>query len=170
MVTTRPSMASAWRERGGPMTVIDCDAVADPAGVPLEADPCFTVPAPNERFSVYAEGDIEAQRYKWIESERVGYDLGEAAVRNWVRCHWQGYLRAAWLEHLEGKRFWVELDKGDYGLLKHAFRDQALLLDRILDRLKVGQENLNILLWAHEWGIPVGPVVQILEVLDFNLR
>lgn len=140
------------------------------AGPQLEADPYFTVPAPAERYSVYAEGDVEAERYKWIESERVGYDLGEAAVRRWVTFHWQGYLRAAWLEHLEGKRFWVELDKGDYGLLKHAFRDQAVLLDRILDRLKAGQENLQVMCWAHDWGIPTAPVVAILEALDVNRR
>ena len=137
---------------------------------PLEADPCFTVLAPAERYSVHTESDVEAERYKWIESERAGYDMGEAAVRSWVTFHWQGYLRAAWLEHLEGKRFWLELDKGDYGLLMHAFRDQALLLDRILDRLKAGQENLHVMLWAYDWGIPSGPVVEILEALDVNRR
>ena len=68
--------------------------------------------------------------------------------------HWWGYLRARWLEHLQGKRFWVELDRGDFGLLQREFHDQPLLLDRILDRLKAGQENLDIICWALRLGHP----------------
>jgi hypothetical protein len=87
-----------------------------------------------------------------------------------VQAHWSGYLRARWLEHLQGKRFWVELDRGDFGLLQREFHANALLLDRILDRLKAGQENLNIIVWAQDWGLPIHPVLQILEALDINSR
>jgi hypothetical protein len=82
--------------------------------------------------------------------------------------HWGGFLRARWLEHLQGRRFWVELDRWDFGLIQREFRDEAILLDRILDRLKDGQENLDIILWAQQWGIPLKPVLQILEALDVN--
>ncbi|MFQ3650376.1 MAG: hypothetical protein SNJ75_08595 [Gemmataceae bacterium] len=123
-----------------------------------------------ERASVYADGEQEALRYKWIESEKAGHDLGEAAIRRWVQNHWWGYLRARWLEHLQGKRFWVELDRGDFGLLQRKFHDNTLLLDRILDRLKSGQENLDIICWAHTWGIPMDSVLEILEALDINSR
>jgi hypothetical protein len=123
-----------------------------------------------EKSSVYVESEQEALRFKWIESEKAGRDLGEAAIRRWVQQHWWGYLRARWLEHLQGKRFWVELDRGDFGLLQRKFQDDALLLDRILDRLKTGQENLNIVLWALDWGIPMAAVIHILEVLDINSR
>ncbi len=123
-----------------------------------------------EKSSVYVESEQEALRYKWIESEKAGRDLGEAALRRWVREHWWGYLRARWIEHLEGKRFWVELDRGDFGLLQKRFQEYALLLDRILDRLKAGQENLDIILWAQDFGIPCKDVLMILEVLDINSR
>jgi hypothetical protein len=123
-----------------------------------------------EKSSVYIESEQEALRYKWIESEKAGHDLGEAAIRKWVKDHWWGYLRARWLEHLQGKRFWVELDRGDFGLLQHQFQDQSLLLDRILDRLKSGQENLDIIRWALDWGIPTRLVLQVLEALDINSR
>jgi hypothetical protein len=123
-----------------------------------------------EKSSVYVESEQEALRYKWIESEKAGRDLGEVAIRRWVQQHWWGYLRARWLEHLQGRRFWVELDRGDFGLLQRKFQDDALLLDRILDRLKTGQENLNIVLWALDWGIPMAAVIHILEVLDINSR
>jgi hypothetical protein len=123
-----------------------------------------------EKSSVFIDGEQEALRFKWIESEKAGCDLGEAAIRRWVQCHWWGYLRARWLEHLQGKRFWVELDRGDFGLLQRKFHDNTVLLDRILDRLKAGQENLDIIRWAHEWHIEVTPVLQILEALDINSR
>jgi hypothetical protein len=123
-----------------------------------------------EICSVYQDCEEEAQRFKWIESEKAGRDLGEMAVRHWVQKHWWGYLRARWLEHLQGRRFWVELDRGDFGLLQRNFQDQSLLLDRILDRIKTGQENLDIILWALQFGIPIEPVLQILEALDINSR
>jgi hypothetical protein len=123
-----------------------------------------------ERVSVYVDGEQEALKHKWIESEKAGRDLGEAAIRSWVRHHWWGYLRARWLEHLQGKRFWIELDRGDFGLLQRSFQENTLLLDRILDRIKAGQENLDIICWAHEWGIAIDPVIQILEALDINSR
>jgi hypothetical protein len=123
-----------------------------------------------DKASVYAESEQEALKYKWIESEKAGKDLGEDAIRRWVKQHWWGYLRARWLEHLQGKCFWVELDRGDFGLLQREFHDNTLLLDRILDRLKSGQENLDIILWALNWGLPITPVLQILEALDINSR
>src|SRR4051794_40109794 len=123
-----------------------------------------------EKCSVYADSEKEILQFKWIESEKAGCDLGEAAIRRWVKEHWWGYLRARWLEHLQGTRFWVELDRGDFGLLQREFRDSSLLLDRILDRLKAGQENLDIILWAQDWNISIEPVIQILEVLDINSR
>jgi hypothetical protein len=123
-----------------------------------------------DKSSVYSDCEQEALRYKWIESEKAGHDLGEDAIRLWVKRHWWGYLRARWLEHLQGKRFWVELDRGDFGLLQREFHDNTLLLDRILDRLKSGQENLDIIIWAMNWGLPMTPVLQILEALDINSR
>jgi hypothetical protein len=125
---------------------------------------------PMEQMSVYIDSEQEALRYKWIESEKAGRDLGETAIRRWVQQHWWGYLRARWLEHLQGKRFWVELDRGDFGLLQRKFFDNTLLLDRILDRIKAGQENLDIICWAHEWHISMEPVLKILEALDINSR
>lgn len=122
------------------------------------------------KCSVWTDSQQEIDRFKWIESERVGYDLGELAVRRWIREHWCGYLRARWLEHIQGKKFWIELDRDDFGILLHKFQDQALLLDRIVDRLIAGQENLDIFLWARRWRIPTEDVIQILIALDINSR
>ncbi len=121
------------------------------------------------RLSVYVEGSHEAQRFKWIESEKAGRDLGESAIRSWVQKHWNGFLRARWLEHLEGRTFWIELDHDDFGLLQRAFQD-SVLIGEITCRLKCGWENLDILIWAIDHLIHMDEVLSILESLDINSR
>jgi hypothetical protein len=125
-----------------------------------------------QKASVDAEAEVEPEsiQFMWIESEKAGQDFSEADLRRWVRRHWPGYLRARWLEHLQGKRFWIELDRNSFGLLVRRFQEHALLLDRVLDRIEAGQENLDVVLWAVEWGIPTAPVLEILEALDLNSR
>jgi hypothetical protein len=149
------------------MTTLNTTLTASPVA-PFRQRCCN--PTPPVRHSVYSDWEKAANEYKWIESEKAGRDLGEGAIRGWVRDHWCGYLRARWIEHLEGKCFWIELDGGDFGLLQNEFKDCPLLLDRILDRLKAGQENLDVVCWAYEWGIPHEPVLEILAVLDINSK
>ena len=124
------------------------------------------------KYSLYEECRKEAERHKWIMSEQAGRDLGEPALFHWVKDHWNGYLRARWLEHLEGKKFWLELDRGDFGLFQRhdTMQDKAALLECILDRLKAGQENLNIINWALDWNLNLADVREILEILDINSR
>ena len=140
-----------------------------PAYLP-DAPPCPALPVGVDKRSIYADCQVEAERFKWIASERAGRDLGEAAIHQWVRDHWWGYLRARWLEHLQGMCFWIELDRGDYGLLQRDFQDQRPLLEAILDRLKAGQENLDIICWAVHSHIDLGQVFRILTALDINSR
>jgi hypothetical protein len=129
--------------------------------------------APPEGFprsSVQDEGHREALAYRWIESEKAGRDLGEACIKRWVHNHWNGFLRARWIEHLQGRAYWMELDKNDFGLLLHEFREEEALLDRILERMKEGKENLDVIQWAQDFGLPVERVLKILERLDVNSR
>ena len=120
--------------------------------------------------SVHHECIEEENKHKWIESEKAGYDLGEASVRRWVHEHWTGYLRARWVEHLQGKCFWIELDQGDFGLLLREFQNKKDLLDLILNQLKAGKENLDILDWAVANQFPTEQVNEILAALDINSR
>lgn len=124
---------------------------------------------PEARLSVHDQGALEALRHKWIESEKAGHDLGDAAISGWIRQHWNGFLRARWLEHLQGRAFWIELDHDDFGLLQRAFHGSPLI-DEILARLKRGQENLDILNWAIDDDVPIDDVIDILETLDINGR
>lgn len=123
-----------------------------------------------QRCSVHEDCEQEIQRHRWIESEKAGRNVGEEATRAWVKLHWNKYLRARWIEHMQGTKFWLELDKGDFGILKTEFKDCPLLLDRILDRLITGQENLNVQIWAQDWGISSQQVIRVLEILDVNSR
>jgi hypothetical protein len=118
--------------------------------------------------SVYADCRREIDRHKWIESEKAGRDVGQDAIFSWIRQHWSGYLRARWLEHLQGSSYWIELDRGDFGLLTSCFQDKRHLLDHIIDRLKIGQENLHIILWGLETQQPMEDIRAILETLDVN--
>jgi hypothetical protein len=127
------------------------------------------VDPPNARLSVHHYGEEEAQKHKWIESEKAGKDLGEWAIRNWVREHWNGFLRARWMEHLYGRIYWIELDHDDFGLLQHHSKNSPLF-EQILGMLKAGQENLNILNWAIDNHLPMDQVLEILETLDVNSR
>ena len=122
------------------------------------------------KLSVWDDCQREIDSFKWIESERAGYDLGEAAIRRWIKDHWCGYLRAKWVEHLQGKNFWAELDSGDYGLMQRNFEEKALLLDRIFDRIVAGQENLHIICWAQNWNVNTDDVLDILISLDINSK
>ncbi|MSQ93725.1 MAG: hypothetical protein EXR98_04125 [Gemmataceae bacterium] len=112
----------------------------------------------------------EIDRHKWIVSYHAGRDVGNDAVNEWIREHWLGYLRARCVEHVLGRRRWSELRECDYGLLQREFQDRALLLDRIVDRWKVGQENLHIINWALDWHIPIDDVIDILTAIDINGR
>ena len=135
-----------------------------------QCSPTLSAPIrPNLRLSVHRIGEEEAQKHKWIESEKAGRDLGDWAIRCWVREHWNGFLRARALEHLQGKNYWIELDHDDYGLLQRAFRE-SLLIGAIVNRLIAGQENLEILVWAIDERLPMDEVIEILEALDINSR
>ena len=131
--------------------------------------PCYHS-KPAVCYSVYAEGKLEADKYKWIESQKAQRDLGAEAIHDWVERHWNGYLRNCWVEHLQGTRYWIELDREDFGLLNHEFQDDLILLDRIFDRLKMGWENLEIIQWSMCWDLPMNRVLNILEALDINSR
>jgi hypothetical protein len=121
-----------------------------------------------ERRSLYSDATQEVDRHKWILSQQAGRDLGDEAICDWVARHWHGFLRARWLEHLQGFRFWLELERSYFGILRRQFPDNEPLLDTILGKLKKGQENLDVLVWATERDLPMPIIHDILEAIDIN--
>jgi hypothetical protein len=122
-----------------------------------------------ESLSLQRCAEEEANQFKWIQSEKEGRDLGDQAIRLWIRQHWNGFLRDRWLEHLQGKRYWVELKRKDFGLLQRKFQNSRLI-HPILERLKTLKENLDIILWAQSQFSreEMEEVLAILETLDVN--
>ena len=118
--------------------------------------------------SLYAEAYRHAERHKWIESEKRGYDVGEGAIREWYGVHWARFCRECRLEHIAGRRYWGEFGPETFGCLYELIVAGDLLADRLLDRVDEGWENLTILLWAREWGLPMTRVVPMLEKIDVN--
>jgi hypothetical protein len=119
-------------------------------------------------LSLYEEGLREAERHKWIESQKRGVDLGDWALTDWYRRYWPLFCRLKCLEHLSGSRSWREFAPEDFGLVGTLIREEDLLLEMILDRAHAGMENLAILVWAQEWGLPLDRVIYILEQLNLN--
>ncbi len=110
----------------------------------------------------------EAERHKWIESQKHGRDLGDPAIQDWYRRHWHGYCRCKRIEHVLGRRCWREFEEDAFGQLYALIVTGDLLLDRVLDRVDFGDENLDLILWAIEWGLPVRRVVMLLELININ--
>jgi hypothetical protein len=110
----------------------------------------------------------EAERFRWIESEKAGYDLGEAAIQRWVAQHWPAFVRGRALEHLSGKRFWLEMRREDFGLLVRTFPGRQELIAEVVARLAAGADNLTVLQWATDAAVPVGDVCDILQLVDIN--
>jgi len=118
--------------------------------------------------SLYEEAVREAERHKWIESQKHGRDLGEIAIREWYRVYWHRYCRYKRMEHLGGRRRWREFPDEQFGHLYSLIVAGDPLVDLVLDRVYSGQENLEILNWAIDWGMPVQRVVDILAEIDVN--
>jgi len=119
-------------------------------------------------LSLHDEAFREAERHKWIESQKQGRDLGEFAIREWYRLYWLCYCRIRRLEHLKGRRRWREFGNEDFGQIHSLVVTGDLLADRILDRVYQGHENLGIINWAFDWGLPIPRVLEILAQLDVN--
>ena len=119
-------------------------------------------------LSLYEEAFREAERYKWIESQKRGCDLGDSAIEEWYRVHWAHYCRCKQIEHLSGDRHWHEFGDENFGQLYSLIVTGDLLVDRILDRVDMGYENLEIINWAFDWGLPLDEVVDLLAQVDVN--
>jgi len=118
--------------------------------------------------SLYKASFLEAQRHKWIASEKAGRDLGDHAIAEWLLRYWGVWCRARWLEHVMGMTYWAEFEAESFGAIARDFSGDELLLDRVLDRVRAGWENLDVILWAADWRVDVNAVIDILILLDIN--
>jgi hypothetical protein len=76
--------------------------------------------------SLYEDALTEADRFKWLESERCRQDLGAWAREEWTRRYWATFLRYKRLEHLYGRRRYVEFEDDAFGTLASDPHDPTL--------------------------------------------
>lgn len=123
-----------------------------------------------KQFSLFEVSACEAHSHKWIESEKAGRDLGDQAILDWYSRYWRLFCRECYIEHLQGERFWIELDAGDFGLLRGKFHDNMELVNDIVEIFKNGGENLDVVNHAIKKGIDFDDVLNLLQILDINAR
>jgi hypothetical protein len=121
-----------------------------------------------EGLSVYEQAARAVQEHKWIESEKAGRDLGEEAVRNWSRSHWLRFYRWRLVQHLRGEVYFREFHPRTFAVVSNHLRVPHDLLDAILNHVRDGCENLDIICWTHNRQLPVAPVIEVLEAIDIN--
>ena len=121
-----------------------------------------------EPRSLFKYGLVEAERHKYLESEKAGRDLGTAAIDDWHRRHWTRWLRHRWLEHLLGTRRWAELEPWRFGRLATLFTAHLPLLQDVADMVRRGAENIDILCWAARQHRGLHTVERMLVELRLN--
>lgn len=118
--------------------------------------------------SVYEEARKEADRHKWIESQKHGHDLGEHAIHNWYSKYWFIYCIQRRVEHLKGERAWSEFSDEPFGKLDRLIQARDPLALRIIDWVNAGNENLIIINWALDDSLPMERVIEVLAEIDVN--
>jgi hypothetical protein len=118
---------------------------------------------------VYEEADKAIQEHKWIESEKAGRDLGVNATREWIQSYWPTFYRSRLVQHLCGEAFFDEFDSACFGILSEQFGEVAGLLNVVLERIKEGAENLDLLRWSYqEEHVPHNQLLQVLIAANLN--
>ena len=118
--------------------------------------------------SLYQKAQEEADRHKYLESQKAGHDLGPAAIEDWQRRHWTLWLRHRWIEHLLGLACWAEFDPEHFGRLTALFGARRDLLDHVAEMILRGAENLDIIWWAAFERRDLATVLRILTELRLN--
>ncbi len=110
----------------------------------------------------------EADRYKWIVSEKLGYDAGPAAIDEWFQKYWRGFVRARMVEHVLGMKYYTEFGDECFGVAERLRPVQPELVDWLIEQLQTGAENLDILIRAQDRNLPRNELFAILAVVDVN--
>ena len=121
-----------------------------------------------ERHSVLHHAAVDYAAQKYLDWERLSYDIEPTASEHWRRRYWRLWFRGHWVEHVLGQRYWLEMGGENFGIFQPGGGHNPLLVERVADRLIVGWENLGIILWASDWGLDLDEVIDILKKLNIN--
>ncbi len=125
--------------------------------------------------SIHADARDEADKHKWIESERIGRDLGHQAIEEWYRRFWNKYCRARRLEHLTGAQQFIEFADHEFGRLQEMYEmvmSGNELLQELIVQFENGWENLQFMTWVHKEQKSrdeIEEILLLLEIININL-
>lgn len=122
------------------------------------------------KHKFYDEAKKAIQEHRWLESEKVGYDLGSEAERDWTQRNWRRFFCMRFVEHLKGEVFYEEFGGECFGLGPERLSVEVSLLDTVLEKIRQGAENLDVLCWAMREQLPRETIVTILKAIDLNSR
>jgi hypothetical protein len=83
---------------------------------------------------------------------------------------WRRWVCARLMEHLRGERYWHEIDRGDFGLLRRRWHVSLELVTDVVARIAAGGDTIGILVWAVETDRALDDVVAVLRTLDVQAR
>lgn len=115
--------------------------------------------------SVYDQAWREAFCHKWIESKKVGFDLGWAAIKDWDDQHFKKFYRWCHWQHLTGQQFFAEFPEEHFDRVMVP-RDE--IGQFVIGRFWDGLENLQIFDCALDCGLPTARVRVVLSDLRIN--
>lgn len=121
-----------------------------------------------EKHSVLHHAAVDYAAQKYLDWERLSYDIEPTASEHWRRRYWRLWFRGHWVEHVLGQCYWLEMGDENFGIFERGERHNPLLVERVADRLIVGWENLGIILWASDWALDLREVIEILKKLNIN--
>jgi len=111
----------------------------------------------------------EALAERWIQSYHAGRDVGEQAIRHWILRHWPGFLRRRVVQHMLGQKFWVELGRETFDLFKDLSPEKKPVLDKVIEQLLNGAENLDFARWLQCQPRDIRPIIrQLLTTININ--
>jgi len=129
----------------------------------------MTVSESSATHSLWELACREADAFKWLESERHGYDVGPIAHREWCRRFWGIFCRYRRVEHLLGTRRIREFDDASFGSLNDPSVLQRPVVRFVMERFAdEGWENLHFVFWAHRHGFALTELHEVLSVIDVN--
>lgn len=141
-----------------------------------ESSPGILCDAPSDRASfarsLHDAAWREAQKHKWLESEKNGFDVGHQAIEDWYQQFWAKYCRSRRLEHLAGEQQWAEFAEHEFGRMYELLLSGDKVLEDLIDRFEQGWENLHFTEWCHKCEKSrdeINGILKLLEIININI-
>jgi hypothetical protein len=120
-------------------------------------------------LTVSAVARIEAAVHRWCTSVQEQRDRGPDAEKEWYQVHYHKFARGCLVKHITGDTMFADFREETFNIVEtHHARFPRTLTQRILDQIKDGKENLDIINWAYAAGEDIDKVVAILEDIPIN--